>query len=132
MIYLCHFHPPNVTIFVGVKSRLHLSVQSCGSSIHVNSIMVLHLQLLSFIIIISMRSHNCQETSICKKVEECSQIMNLLKRRNNLPNITSVEVFEYVRSLQCDETTDMVFCPEVEGIHYTVQVIDLYSRFSFT
>ena len=90
--------------------------------------MVLYLQLLSCIIIISVRTHNCQESSTCKKVEECSPIMNLLKSRNHLPNITSVEVFEYVRNLQCDETADMVLCPEVEGI----QVIDLYSKFSFT
>ena len=74
--------------------------------------MKLFSQFSSCITIIIIATSNGQESRTCKKIEECLPLKNLLREKNNFENITPVEVFDYVRSLQCGETRNMVLCPE--------------------
>lgn len=53
----------------------------------------------------------------CLKIRDCQSLQVLLQNRDKLPNMTRIDVYRYIRDLNCgfDGIEAMVECPAVEG-----------------
>ena len=53
----------------------------------------------------------------CVPLKDCQSLMNLVRNRDSLPNMTRVDVYEYVKELSCgfEGSKPLVNCPDFEG-----------------
>ena len=53
----------------------------------------------------------------CVPLKDCQSLMNLVRNRDSLPNMTRIDVYEYVKELSCgfDGSKPLVNCPDFEG-----------------
>ena len=78
------------------------------------------MEFIRFISLVSFMLQsfcNGQDSNPCISIHMCHSLDKLLKlaKLEKLDNISDTDMFDYLRSLKCNEFADYVSCPDIEG-----------------